>query len=184
MPKATQSALRRHSNDGNADMKTCFKCKTSKPFDLYFKHAQTADGYHSWCKECCRKGSARSLEKINSTIEGRARVFLRNAKNSAAKRNQEFSLSIQDIVKCWHTQWGVCAYSGRQMTLEAGHLNTVSIERIHSDIGYTPENTILVCQAINRMKSDFAYEDFYELCRDVAQFLGDDRLELAVGAHK
>jgi len=70
------------------------------------------------------------------------------------------------------------------MTLEAGHLHTVSIERIDSSVGYTPENTILVCQAINRMKSDFAYEDFYALCRDVAQFLGDDRLELAVGAHK
>lgn len=184
MPKATQSALRRHSNDGNADMKTCFKCKTSKPFDLYFKHAQTTDGYHSWCKECCTAGNERSRAKQNSTIEGRAKVFLQNARKSAAKRKQIFALTVADIVECWHTQWGVCAYSGRQMTLEAGHLHTVSIERIDSSVGYTPENTILVCQAINRMKSDFAYEDFYALCRDVAQFLGDDRLELAVGAHK
>ena len=70
------------------------------------------------------------------------------------------------------------------MTLEAGQLNTVSIERINSNVGYTPENTILVCQAINRMKSDFEFDEFYDLCRDVAHFLGDDKLELAVGAHK
>jgi hypothetical protein len=70
------------------------------------------------------------------------------------------------------------------MTLDAGHLNTVSIERIDSSVGYTPSNTILVCQAINRMKSDFSYEDFYELCRDVAEFLGDESLNLAVGAYK
>jgi len=70
------------------------------------------------------------------------------------------------------------------MTLEAGKLNTVSIERIDSDVGYTPDNTILVCQAINRMKSDFSYEDFYTLCRDVAEFLGDDELNLAVEARK
>ena len=165
-------------------MKICFKCKTSKPFSLYFKHAQTTDGYHSWCKECCTAGNERSRAKQNSTIEGRAKVFLQNARKSAAKREQIFALTVADIVECWHTQWGVCAYSGRQMTLEAGHLHTVSIERIDSSVGYTPENTILVCQAINRMKSDFAYEDFYALCRDVAQFLGDDRLELAVGAHK
>lgn len=165
-------------------MKTCFKCKTSKPVSLYFKHAQTADGYHSWCKECCRAGSARSIEKINSTIEGRARIFLRNAKNSAVKRGQIFGLTVSDIVKCWHAQEGVCSYSGRQMTLEAGQLNTVSIERIDSAVGYTLENTILVCQAINRMKSDFGFEDFYNLCRDVADFLGDDNLELAVGAYK
>ena len=165
-------------------MKTCFKCKTSKPFGLFFKHAQTADGYHSWCKECCREGNDRSRQKLNSTIEGRARVFLRNAKNSAVKRGQVFALTVADIVECWHTQWGVCAYSGRQMTLEAGQLNTVSIERINSGVGYTPENTILVCQAINRIKSDFEFSEFYDLCRDVARFLGDNKLELAVGAHK
>jgi hypothetical protein len=70
------------------------------------------------------------------------------------------------------------------MTLEAGHLNTVSIERIDSAVGYTPENTILVCQAINRMKSDFSLDDFHALCADVAQFLGDNELNLAVGAYK
>lgn len=183
MPK-TLNAPKHHLNVGSADVKTCFKCKTDKPVSLFFKHNQTTDGYHSWCKDCCRKGSARSLEKINSTIEGRARIFLRNARNSANKRKQEFSLTIENIVECWHTQWGVCAYSGRQMTLEAGQLNTVSIERIDSAVGYTPENTILVCQAINRMKSDFGFDDFYALCRDVADFLGDDKLELAVGAYK
>jgi hypothetical protein len=70
------------------------------------------------------------------------------------------------------------------MTLVAGKLNTVSIERINSFEGYTVENTILVCQAINRMKSDFDFEDFYDLCRDVANFLGDDQLKLAVGDYK
>ena len=165
-------------------MKTCFRCKQTKPFSLFFKHKQTADGHHSWCKICCTEGNERSRQKQNSTIEGRAKVFLRNAKNSAAKRKQIFALSVDDIARCWHSQLGYCAYSGRAMTLEAGKLNTVSIERIDSTIGYTPENTVLVCQAINRMKSDFGFGEFYELCRDVTEFLGDDKLELAVGAHK
>ena len=165
-------------------MKTCFCCKTEKPHNLFFKHCLTVDGYHSWCKDCCTEGNKRSRAKQNSTIEGRAKVFLQNARKSAAKRGQIFDLTVADIVDCWTTQWGVCAYSGRQMTLEAGLLNTVSIERIDSAVGYTPENTILVCQAINRMKSDFGFEDFYRLCKDVADFLGDDKLELAVGAYK
>ena len=129
-------------------------------------------------------GNKRSRAKQNSTIEGRARVFLQNAKKSAAKRQQVFALAIDDIVKCREEQHGVCAYSGRQMTLDAGQLETVSIERIDSAVGYTPENTILVCQAINRMKSDFGFDDFYNLCRDVASFLGDDELKLTVGAYK
>lgn len=165
-------------------MKVCFRCKEEKSYDFYFKHHQTSDGYHSWCKNCCTIGNKKSRDKLNSTIQGRATVFLRNARNSAKKRNQEFSLKISDIVDFWNEQAGICAYSGREMTLTAGQLNTVSIERIDSTIGYTKGNTILVCQAVNRMKSDFTFEDFYELCRDVANFMGDESLNLNVGAYK
>ena len=165
-------------------MKTCFCCKTDKPHSLFFKHHLTIDGYHSWCKDCCTQGNKRSRAKLNSTIEGRASVFLQNAKKSASKRQQEFALTISDIVDCWNSQSGICAYSGRIMTLKAGNLHTVSIERIDSNKGYVPENTILVCQAINRMKSNFEFNDFYDLCRDVAVFLGDEKLEIAVGAYK
>jgi len=165
-------------------MKTCFCCKTEKPYSLFFKHKQTSDGFHSWCKECCAAGNNRSREKQNSTIEGRAKIFLQNARKSAAKRQQSFELTIADVVDCWKSQANICAYSGRIMTLEAGRLNTVSIERIDSNIGYTSKNTILVCQAINRMKSDFNFDEFYYLCRDVAKFLGNDELHLNVGAYK
>jgi hypothetical protein len=165
-------------------MKICFRCKQGKPYGLFFKHSVTSDGYHSWCKDCCIEGNKRSRAKQNLTIEGRAKIFLQNAKKSAAKRQQIFALEISDIVNFWGAQSGICAYSGRIMTLEAGKLNTVSIERIDSMQGYTQENTILVCQAVNRMKSDFLFNDFYELCKDVAEFLGDDKLKLSVGAFK
>ena len=164
--------------------KTCFKCKTSYEDALFFKSTNTPDGLHSWCKMCCKANQKKYVDLVNSCIETRAKIFLRNAKNSAKKRNQEFSLEIKDITEFWESQNKICAYSGLEMTLEAGKLNTVSIERIDSAKGYTKENTILVCQAINRMKSDFAYEDFYMLCKSVAEFLGDDELKLAVGAYK
>lgn len=164
--------------------KVCFRCKVEKHKNLFFKHHQTSDGLHSWCKACCKIGTTKARAKQNSTIEGRAVIFLRNAKKAAIYRKQEFSLEIKDIVDCWTKQDKICAYSGIEMTLEAGKLNTVSIERIDSNIGYTKDNTILVCQAINRMKSDFNYEDFYFLCKSVAEFLGDEKLELAVGAYK
>lgn len=165
-------------------MKTCFRCKETKSYDLFFKHNQTSDGYHSWCKICCTQGNKRSRKKLNSTIEGRAKIFLANARKSAQKRCQEFQLTVEDIVNCWKIQGEICAYSGRLMSLEAGRLDTVSIERIDSKVGYTPENTILVCQAINRMKSDFTIEQFYEMCADVSKFLGDESLNLCVGAYK
>lgn len=170
--------------DASSILKICFCCKQKKPISSFFKSSNTSDRLHSWCKTCCKAGNDRARDKLNSSIEGRAKIFLRNAKNSAEIRKQEFKLSVQDIQDCWHKQEKICAYSGRLMTLKAGKLNTVSIERIDSAQGYIPSNVILVCQAINRMKSDFVFEDFYDLCRDVAEFLGDDELKLSVGAYK
>jgi hypothetical protein len=152
-------------------MKTCSQCKTTKSKDKFFKHKQTKDGLHSWCKTCCNVGNRKSRDKINSTIEGRAKIFLQNARKSAIKRKQVFELEIKDIVDCWNQQSQICAYSGRKMTLEHGKLNTVSIERIDSNIGYTKDNTILVCNAVNRMKSDFKLDSFVSFCRDISQFL-------------
>lgn len=151
---------------------------------MFFKHHQTTDGLHSWCKECCTVGNNKSRAKQNSTIQGRAVIFLRNAKKAAINRKQEFSLTVEDIVEFWNKQNKICAYSGLEMTLEAGKSNTVSIERINSKVGYTKENTILVCQMVNRMKSDFEFEDFYNMCKNITEFLGDENLELAVGAYK
>lgn len=165
-------------------MKICFCCKSEKTFDLFFKSKNTSDGYHSWCKICCNKGNIASRKKINLTIQGRAKIFLQNAQKSATKRKQQFELTIQDIVDCWNNQSELCAYSGRKMNLEAGYLETVSIERIDSSVGYTVSNTILVCQAINRMKSDFELNEFFDLCKDVALFLSDDEMKISVKAYK
>ena len=165
-------------------IKTCSKCKKETDVEHFFKHKQTKDGFHSWCKSCCKEANLKSKDKINSNIESRAVVFLRNAKNSAYKRNNEFDLNVDDIVEFWNKQNKICAYSGVEMTLESGKLNTVSIERIDSKIGYTKENTILVCQAVNRMKSDFSLNEFFDLCKLVTTFLSDEDLNLSVGAYK
>lgn len=33
-------------------MKTCRVCQTEKPFDEFYKHKATTDGYNSYCKKC------------------------------------------------------------------------------------------------------------------------------------
>lgn len=59
------------------------------------------------------------------------------------------------------------------MTTAANEYNSVSVERIDNNVGYTAKNTILVCNIVNRMKSDIPGETFFEACRDVVKHLGD-----------
>lgn len=59
------------------------------------------------------------------------------------------------------------------MTTASGEYNSVSVERIDNSIGYTAENIILVCNIVNRMKSDLEGKAFFNVCRDVARHLGD-----------
>ena len=73
----------------------------------------------------------------------------------------------------WEKQQGHCAYSFIKMKLEPNTPYSVSVERINSSIGYTKENTVLVCNAVNRMKTDLNPELFFEFCSAIAHHLGD-----------
>jgi hypothetical protein len=84
----------------------------------------------------------------------------------------------------WAAQEGLCVYTGYQMDLQANTLYSVSVERIDSSKGYVPENTVLCCNAVNRMKSDLRADDFYDFCKAVALWLSDDNMDLAVEFEK
>lgn len=43
--------------------------------------------------------------------------------------------------------------------------NTVSVDRLDSSKGYTLENVVLCCAAINRMKMDMTVDEFRRWCQ-------------------
>jgi hypothetical protein len=153
--------------------KICAKCSVKTHVNNFFKHHQTKDGYHSWCKKCCKEGNNRSRAKKYSTIEGRIPTILSSCRKSAKHRNNECTITAEDLMAAWQLQGGACAYTGRQMTTAPSEYNSVSVERINNLIGYTAENTIFVCNIVNKMKSDLHGEAFFDACRDVVKHLGD-----------
>jgi hypothetical protein len=153
--------------------KVCAKCGVKTHINNFFKHKQTKDGYHSWCKSCCKEGNQRSRTKKYSSFEGRVSTFLSSCRKNAEKRKHECSITAKNLTDAWQTQNGICAYTGFEMTTAPGRYNSVSVERINNSIGYTAENTILVCNIVNRMKSDIPGEVFFDVCRAVVRHLGD-----------
>lgn len=162
--------------------RTCSKCGDAFPpsTEYFFRHSQRSDGLHSWCKPCCKDGSRRSIQKRYSSFEGRIPTFLTSCRNAAKKRGNEFSLTREDFLRMWELQQGVCAYTGWPLELGPNTPFSVSVERIDSKIGYTDKNTVLVCRVVNTMKSDIAPELFYEACRAVSLWLGDESSERVV----
>ena len=164
--------------------KICAKCSERSSVSNFYKHHQTSDGWHSWCKSCCREGNLKSRQKKYASFEGRIKTFLRSCEVSALKRGNEFDLTADNLRKAWEMQNGLCAYTGIEMTTQPNLPHSVSIERVDNDIGYTESNTVLVCCAINSMKSDLDAKLFYDMCKSVVNWLGNDSRELAVEFRK
>lgn len=160
--------------------KICAKCGTKASVSNFFRHSATQDGWHSWCKECCKIGNQKSKEKKYLSFEGRINTILQSCKRSAKKRGHIVNLTRDDLLEMWNYQEGVCAYTGIVMLTQANSPYSVSVERIDNSVGYTKENTILVCNIVNKMKSNFDGVLFYKICRAVVDMLGDEEGNLGV----
>ena len=63
----------------NTGMKTCGKCKTSKPRSAFYGHESTADKLQTSCKECQRKYIR---EHYTSTLTNEVRKAIRKGQKS------------------------------------------------------------------------------------------------------
>lgn len=109
-------------------------------------------------------------DKHRARLVPRVKALLRDAAIRCAKLHRSVTVTAEDILRLWKLQRGRCAYSGLPMTLRVGCLNTVSLERISSAGGYTHDNVVLVCAAVNFMKQGLTLPDFVRLCRAVVDY--------------
>lgn len=116
-------------------------------------------------KYCSRKCQTRDHQRRRSpqdTINYYSkspRNFFQSLLQKKTKNRQELDLDFLEAL--WEKQKGRCAISNVPMTHVRGQgkvQTNVSIDRIDSQLGYTKENTQLVCHIVNLMKSDMTLE--------------------------
>lgn len=179
----------------NDVVKTCRTCGEVKLLSEFGKSGKTTGtGYKNDCKVCLAKklsdwrksNPEKSKEQDRQSYQNNKQKFkIKNQKrytnltldqkftqlvNTASKRKQfNCFISVEHLYDVWQNQKGLCAYTKLPLSSEAHQLNTVSLDRVDSNKGYTVDNIQLVCVPINRMKLNYTEAQFISLCQLVAQ---------------
>lgn len=81
------------------------------------------------------------------------------------------AMNEEILIGLWYGQGGKCAHTGEPMTLVRGKVDGAvvptlcTIDRIDNTKGYSPDNVMLACDGINRMRSDMDLSQFRKLCK-------------------
>lgn len=112
---------------------------------------------------CDHRGSWKGFGEISKTDINR---ILANAK----KRNITYDLSIEYLWDLYKSQNGLCALSKLPIVFskKTTDLNTASLDRIDSNIGYIEGNVQWTHKDVNKMKMDFTELRFIELCKIIS----------------
>jgi hypothetical protein len=145
----------------------CYKCKKIYPYtDEYFSA-------RSICKSCHaihRKGLYQS-QMNNLTAEQLIGLRCRQAYQRACKKGREFNLTPENLLKIYNSQNGMCYYSGIKMEIAlkgySSNNYVLSIDRKDSHRGYTEDNVVLCCDAVNTMKMQMETDEFLSLCKKI-----------------
>jgi len=153
----------------------CAKCKRKKRRCFFSNNPRNTNGKYSWCKTCALENSTYRREN-HSHIQV-IKKLLNSAKGTSIKRCQRgrecvFDITVDDIERLLEEQDGRCVYTGEDFEWTLNHPYKISIDRIDSSKGYTPDNIQLVARIVNQAKSDMDDEDFLEMIRLMSAHLG------------
>lgn len=90
----------------------------------------------------------------------------------ARVKGWEFDLTPEWLKEKYQQQRGVCSYSGLALKLHGPRdFDTISLDRVNPDRGYTKDNVLFCIDAINMMKSDHRLDEVIRIFMAVSKNL-------------
>ena len=143
----------------------------------------------SVCKKCISKISG---DKYRNLSVGDKKLYINKqikwgsnnlikirvlaAKHRAKKKKIAFDIDEAFINELLVKQNGLCKYSGVLLDINSiggvktqMNINSLSIDRINSDKGYTKDNVVLVSAIVNTMKSDLTEKEFLSVINNICK---------------
>lgn len=110
--------------------KGCTRCKAEKPLGMFYRQAsRSADGLHSWCKDCCREYN-RQYERRPGVRERRLAWRRANEPYERTSRVEYlYGLTPEQFSALLETQGGGCAICGA--TEPGGRWGTWHVDHDH-----------------------------------------------------
>jgi hypothetical protein len=78
------------------------------------------------------------------------------------KRHHEYNIDLQDLLDQWEIQSGICVYSGVKLVQpneNGNNINTASLDRINSNLGYVKGNIQFISTACNHAKNSMTHDE-------------------------
>lgn len=148
---------------------SCYIC--SKP--IFMKTSQNKRVLYPSCSDICKNQvksivnrgksnpNSNKFNELESFFNQRAMECNRRAKLKGIEGN----ITHRDLLDIYEKQKGLCFYSDLTMDIKTRirSFDSLSVDRVDSNIGYIKDNIVLCCLSINTMKSNHSLTDLQKV---------------------
>lgn len=138
-------------------MKTCYKCKETKPFTDFHKSALIRDGYGNDCKVC------RSNDYLSRKNKNPLHIYLIAKRSECRQKGIDFNLTEEYLRDIWVD---TCPIFGTPMKIGTGSRGdgyNSHLDRLNPDKGYVIGNVAWISGRANRIKYNASAEDLRKI---------------------
>jgi hypothetical protein len=150
--------------------KKCFKCKNFKNVEEFSKNKSTFDGYQKCCKDCFSNYSSVKNGYIKKTIKYKTNLYTyfqtktSQLKSKSIFKNMDFDLTSGFLLELYEKQNKKCFFTNIEIKHNTGchQYDSISVERLDPNKGYTKDNVVLAAFNINSFKGMMNEVEFKE----------------------